>query len=1027
MPSRSLLAAVLAALALFAASAPAQDDSWRLAMGLLQRGLHEEAAEQLRAFLNDAGRDPRVPEARYRLGVCEAECGRDEAAVAAFEAALRDRRLALRPECLYRLGGALQRLRRHADARRRYEELIEAVDDEHYLVAAAHFGAGEAARDAGDDAGAAPHFLLAAAKTTGDDPSGYRFAGLYQAGYALLRSGASDEAARTLSALAERFPQHEARGEILHLLGEAQYRGGHYEDAEIAWRAAAEAGGEYADDAWSGIGWARRQRGDAAGALEAFRELTLRHGDSPLVAAARVESARILLERGDAEQAAAELETPLAGGATPALQREALEVRGLALLEAGRSAQARDALTGALEGASEEDTMRVRHAVAECDAAEGRWEDALAGYDAVVRTKDAELRGDALYGRVLALHALGRHDESRKAAEAFLKREGGHRLAPFAAFAVAENLFALGRYEDARARYDALEDDHPLAADARAKAAWCAWLAGDAADAEALFERVAGDDGQPDDRRSEALSMAALAAWTAGRPDRALELADTYAARHPDGPDLARTERVAARVLRDRGELSAAAVRLRRAERAGPDRDTAVQVALERADVLLQGGEFEAASQAFAEHVGREDAAGARAIEGMAWCAFELGDDESCLRWIATGIAHPAGAEVAPGLRELAVTVHHSAERWAQAEQAAREFLDACPDHPRAPEVRYALGVAQARGGDPAAARATLEALAKDGGASRPDLVLYELAWACSRSGDAARARQIFVSAIELAKNRQPELADECRLRAAEIDLEAGERARARRLLAAVEHPAHVARARYLLGGIGLAEEDLPAAMQAFDAVVELGPEEPLYADALYASGETAHRAGEFGIAVERLTRLLETAPEHSRTTRARLLLGESLVREGRPAEAIGQLRAYCDAAGDETDAVRARGHLWLGRAHAAREEYEAAEAELAKAVALSQGDVAAEAQYRIGEVRRARGDLAGAADAFVRVSILYSHEEWVPKGLLEAGRTFDRLGQQDKAVRLWRELVERFGDSDEAKEVRDRIRGGER
>ena len=63
-------------------------------------------------------------------------------------------------------------------------------------------------------------------------------------------------------------------------------------------------------------------------------------------------------------------------------------------------------------------------------------------------------------------------------------------------------------------------------------------------------------------------------------------------------------------------------------------------------------------------------------------------------------------------------------------------FARECAGHAHAPAMQFALGVAQARSGDHAAARKTLAAAAAAGGYERMDRVHYELAWACRRSGD---------------------------------------------------------------------------------------------------------------------------------------------------------------------------------------------------------------------------------------------------------------------------------------------------
>jgi TolA-binding protein len=1028
-PPRPAIVLAAGLVALLPPTLAAQDETWRLGLGLLQRGLHEEAAAQFEQFLAAAPRDPRAPEARYRLGVCRLELGAREAAIRAFEAALKDRAFALRPECLYRLAGAEAAEGRRAEAVSRYQELLDAVGDEHYLAAAAHFGAGEALRDGGDEAGAAAHFLAAARRAAPADPAGYRFSGLYQAGFALLRGGAAADAATTFETLLGDFPTHEARGELLHLLGEARFRSGALPEAEAAWERAVEAGGDSVDDALSGLGWSRRQRGASAGAREAFERLCARFADSPLAGAARLEIGRIDLEAGDAAAALRAVEPLCAEGADPGTRRAALELRGLASLELGRAEDARRALVAAADGAAPADRPRLRYAIAACDAAAGRMEDALAGYRDAAKVEDAALRGDALYGEVLSLHALGRHEESAARARE-LAASSAHRLAPLAAYAVAENLFALGRHAEALAAFEALGAGHPLAADARARAAWCAWLGGDAGAAAPRFAALAEDPAQTDPVREESLSMAALAALQAGDPESALRQADTYRARHPRGAQLGRTERVAARVLQQRGELRAAAERLARASQAESG-DGAAAVAIERADLLLQAGDFRGARREYAEHRGRDDATGARALEGLAWCAFELGDDELCLREAAAGAAHPAAGEIAAGLRELAVTVQHRREAWTEAVLAAEAYLEHHAGHRRADEVRYALGVAARRAGAADRARAVLEPLRGAPGIERPDLVAREFALACQELADGPAARAAFVDAA--ARSADPELADECRLRAAEIDLAGEARAEARQVLAGIEHPAHRGRARYLAAQSWLAEDRPDDALAGFEAVVGLGADEALHDEALFASGETAHRLERFELAAERLLAWLRRNPKPDADTariaaRARLLCGEALLGSGRPADAVPVLRPLVErrpAAAEPP--VLARAWLALGRAEAARGAGPEAEQAFGAAVGLSDGAVAAEAQFRIGELRRAAGDLAGAADAFVRVSILYSHEPWVPRGLLEAGRAFDELGQADKAERLWRELVERHADSAEARQIAGRLRGGQR
>jgi TolA-binding protein len=107
------------------------------------------------------------------------------------------------------------------------------------------------------------------------------------------------------------------------------------------------------------------------------------------------------------------------------------------------------------------------------------------------------------------------------------------------------------------------------------------------------------------------------------------------------------------------------------------------------------------------------------------------------------------------------------------------------------------------------------------------------------------------------------------------------------------------------------------------------------------------------------------------------------------------------------------------------RGEADVAERSLQKATELSDGPVAAEAQFRIGEARVQRGDLQGAADAFVKLPILYAHAEWVRKGLLQAGLVYEQLQQPDKAQRFFQELCKQHAGSDEAAAAKQHLRDG--
>lgn len=1020
---------------LLAPSAEAQGRAPRefvLASGLAERGLHGEAVSAFREFLKASPGHRLASEARYRLGSSLAELGRHEQAVVELNAAAADGELELRTECLFRLGRSLLALERNEPAAQRLEALLSQTPKDHYLRAAASYEAGRARAALGDDEKALGHFEGAGAADSTID--GYGFAAPYQAGFALLRLGRHQDAEKTFAELLQRFPQHPAAGELWTLRGESAARAGEHRQAVAHYRKAVGIGGPSDADARFGLGLAFRAVDEDEEAAKSLQSVIQKHPESPRAPLARLELARTWTALGRATDAVRLLE-PLCRQDSP-LRGQALRARGQALLDAGKPEEAKRDLDAAL---SLGDDPGLRFELGEACAERGEWTAALGHYRAAAEAKDDLLRGDALYAASVALHELGRHEDSSKNARELLRVAPQHPNAPFARWAICENLFALEEWEQARNAYDGLSGDHPDKPRGRFMAAWSSYLGGQIADSAQRFLKSSDDEDLDAASREEALSMAALAFLGAERADQALSAADRYRARYRNGQYLGRTERIAARVLKAQGRLRDAADRLRNAE-AAVTADEKRDIALERADALFQDSDFEAARAAYQPLTDRDDRVAVRALEGVAWCSFELGDENASLEAIGKGLqSKGADAERKASLRDLRVHLHQKAERWGELEKAANEFLKAHAKDSRAPKIRYALGVSQARGGKPKAALRTLQGLRNslDKGGEAPaglrEKALYEEAWAARRDDNEKVAIERFRLLATMAKvdDSVKALRDEALLHCGEADLESDKTELGRQLLAKVEGR-YAARARMRLGQSLLEDGENTAAAAAFVDAMKRAKGTALESKARFAAGETLATTGQAEQAVSLLDAFLReepTAENEDDRMRAALLLGESLVQVGRAADALGWLNAFLSESGDPgDDAVRrterARAFLAQGRAHVERGAKKPAEISFLETVALSQGALGAEAQYRLGDLRRDNDDLAGAIDAFVRLSILYEDPVWLAKGLKGAADGYRALGRTGEAERFTKELIERCPDSDEAKAAKRR--GGE-
>jgi TolA-binding protein len=403
----------------------------------------------------------------------------------------------------------------------------------------------------------------------------------------------------------------------------------------------------------------------------------------------------------------------------------------------------------------------------------------------------------------------------------------------------------------------------------------------------------------------------------------------------------------------------------------------------------------------------------------LAWCAFELGDAAGCADWIERGMQHQGIGDGKAGLLELLSALHHKQEAWGPAEAVARRFVAEFADHPRAAEVRYSLGVAQARAGKLDAARATLQGL-QTVEMKRKDRVFYELAWVCRRQQDEKAALVAFGQAAALTEDE--DLGGECRLHLGEALLADAKRiADGLRLLQDVKGK-YLGRAQYLCGFTRYQQEKFDLARGHFDRIVALGADHPLYFEAQFFAGETCHRQDDHRAAAERYAIILAQAPDHARAQVARLHHGQALVLTGRHQAATAVLSEYLRRPGEASKGDQARANLWLGRGWQLGGDHKRAEQAFARVTDLTDSELSAEAQFRIGESRHARGQLSEAVEAFVKLSILYGHADWVQRGLNAAGDCYLQLKQPTKAKTLFEELVRRFPKSALAKSAKTKL-----
>ncbi|MEL7058858.1 MAG: tol-pal system protein YbgF [Acidobacteriota bacterium] len=86
------------------------------------------------------------------------------------------------------------------------------------------------------------------------------------------------------------------------------------------------------------------------------------------------------------------------------------------------------------------------------------------------------------------------------------------------------------------------------------------------------------------------------------------------------------------------------------------------------------------------------------------------------------------------------------------------------------------------------------------------------------------------------------------------------------------------------------------------------------------------------------------------------------------------------------------------------------------------ESELADNAQFWIGETRWARGDDAGALDAFMQTVERFPRGNKVVHALLKAGQTLERMGRRDEAVETYREVLRLKPDSAAALTAQERL-----
>ncbi len=995
-----------------AAAAPdAADKQFMAASGLFERGLFELAAEEYRGFIAAHPRHERNATARYALGLCHYQLGQYDKAIDPLETALKDKQLPDRDQALAVLGHCQLLTGRTDLAIGTFDQLINRYPDSPHAQAArvnriqARLSLGQ--YDQAADA--ATRFI----GEHGNSP--HRPIAEYLKAMALYQNGQLDQAIATIQPLIRSVGDGPHAADALLLAGQIYQRADRLDQAIERYQ-------QFIDrvdqarksEGYFSLGAALYQKANYESAIQTLNHLLQNYPDQPYAPAARVQLAMAMLATDQVAQARRNLEQVIKD-------------------QPRRQAQA-------------------RYWLARCDMAEARYEQALATLNALADQEPAPTNiADVLFTRADCLVELGRFDDAAKQFAAFVERfeddprqdvaryrqayalyqatdykaslEVCEKLSRSKAVSIrsqvdplrAENLFMLGRYDQAERIYEQLVRSDAVETRDRwlLRLGQCAYFANEFDRAIDRLRKLAGDrDAMADPLLHEALFLIGDAHLQRGQFAEAADALARYLPGSKEHHEEAQLKLALAHLRRD--AVDEAAEQLKDLIKADKQSPWVQRGLFEYAQLLFNHRDQPDAAGKLLTDLVRQDAqpdliASSRYLLG--WIALDQEDYKSAADAFDQVIKQHAESDLVPeAMYQRAVALRREGE-FDQALKQLDHYLSRHRKHERFDQARFVQGVCLSRAGKHKQAIGVLSDLARDKQAVT-DALLYELAWALRQADDAKAAIATYRKLIE--RFDQSDLLSPARAELAELLYLEGDYRQALDLLKKVESdsqaaPATRGVAQYRMAWC-LAHLDQPdKAASAFADYAKTGHDPSLRPAALYQAGVQLAKLQQYDQARDTFKQFTDQHPKHDLAPVAHLKLGEVLAAMNRYAASKAVYEQYLQRFPDHP--MRYLGYFGIGWALENDDRFTEARQWYARVIESHNGPTAARAQFQTGETYFNEGKFELAARELLKTEIIYAYPQWSAKALFEAGRAFEQLGQVDRARHQFERVIKQYPD----------------
>lgn len=1042
-------AAVLAGLVLGATCRPgsAQETEattrYAAAAALQNRGEYALAADEWLGFVRKFPSEPRVAKAYHYLGVCYYQTGKHAEAVNTFQAVLT-----------------------------RFPNL-ELLDTTYLYLAASQFALAQAGQTGMYQQALATLDTLLA-KFPG---SASAIDALYYRGECLYALGKKVEAIEAYTALVAKDRQHRLAPEATYAVGVAREELGEMEAAGKVYEAFL---ARYPEHRLAPEVELRRAetllaRGQAAEAVQRFAGAAARPNFA-LADLALVRQADALVQLKRYPEAAQVYAAVAQRFPQSQYVARALLAGGRSFYLAGDYSQARKVLES-VPAAELKDRLEAGHWIARALLKEHRPQDALARLepllvaagnsplaapllmdqaDAVYELPERRAEASRLYAAVAAKYpqdpiapqalylaaftALETGDAQTAArhAQQFLKAYGQHALQPDVAAIAAEASLQTDAFAQAESLYATLIRDHPDHANAkRWKVRRAAALFGQKrfADTLAALEPLV-DSLESADAKAEALYLLGSSRLEQKQYAAAVVSLEAALASQPKGRHaehillaLGRAHLLLAQTSGKTEEVQKGRQALQRLVRDFPQSPLLDQAYYRLGQCALQQGDPRQAASDFGRVVARwpQSPLAPHALYEQGGALLDAKDAAGAEAALTSFLKSFGQHPLAPRARYARALARHQSAKYALAVEDLQQALAGLQGKEQA-DARFVLGLCQVELKQFVAAAESFAILLRDQPAyPDADKVLYQWAWALKLQGREAEAAAGF-----------------------------------RKL--ATEHPQSplASEAQYHLGESAYAAKDYPAAAVAYYAVLEKEDGNPLGEKAVHKLAWCYYHQANFADAQKTFAYQRQRYRSGPLAGDAAFMEAECLFKLARWADALKAYEALPALANREFQALvalhagqaasqlkqweTAARHLaagaekfadspwapeilyelgWaqqnLGRRADAQATYQRAIATTDK-VGRSGSEVAARAQFMIGEIQFQNKDHAEAVKSFFKVAYGYSFPKWQAEATYEAARCFEVLNKKTQAAKLYQELVDKYPQSDKVPLAQERL-----